>query len=51
MKVRKSIIHKLNNDAQVRKALALSLYCKDELGIHYVKEFTYNKPKAKSFIP
>ena len=43
MKVRKSIIHKLNNDAQVRKALALSLYCKDELGIHYVKEFTYNK--------
>ena len=43
MKVRKSIIHKLNKDAQVRKALALSLYCKDELGIHYVKEFTYNK--------
>ena len=43
MKVRKSIIHKFNNDAQVRKALALSLYCKDELGIHYVKEFTYNK--------
>ena len=43
MQVRNSIIHKLNNDAQVRKALALSLYCKDELGIHYVKEFTYNK--------
>ena len=43
MKVRKSIIHKLNKDAQVRKALALSLYCKDELDIHYVKEFTYNK--------